>query len=230
DMAVAIFIIAQLFIPITYSARQYLLCWIGWESVGNSNWFIFVILSLYLIALFALWIQQKTGFGGIVITILLIAGLWIWLRLIVHQPSWWVDTMAAFPLGMVVSRYKEYLLGLLNKKGVPFILTGCAVALFTMAYITSGIDIYGVVTCLFCCMVMLISSLVKIGNPILDWLGKNAFTIYIIQRLPMIVFSSLGLNTHNWLFVLLVIPATFILAELLSKVNQRIDNCLFAHV
>ncbi len=28
----------------TYPMRSYVLCWTGWESIGNSNWYIFDIL------------------------------------------------------------------------------------------------------------------------------------------------------------------------------------------
>ena len=99
DIAVAIFILVQLLVPITYTTKQYFLCWIGWESVGNSNWFIFVILALYIIALISMRLQKSFGRGGMLSIGLMTAALWIWLRILMDQPSWWVDTMAAFPLG-----------------------------------------------------------------------------------------------------------------------------------
>jgi peptidoglycan/LPS O-acetylase OafA/YrhL len=46
DIAVALYIIAQAFIPVHYPARNYVLCWSGWEDVGNCNWFILDILCL----------------------------------------------------------------------------------------------------------------------------------------------------------------------------------------
>ena len=143
DIAVAIFIIAQLFIPITYSDRQYLLCWIGWESVGNSNWFIFVILALYIIALISMRLQKSIGRGGMLSIGLLTAALWIWLRILMDQPSWWVDTMAAFPLGAVVSKYKDSIMRLLRKRGAPYIVLGAVIVLFSATYMRFGIDIYG---------------------------------------------------------------------------------------
>ena len=229
DVAVAIFILIQLLIPITYSTKEYLLCWIGWESVGNSNWFIFVILCLYLIALAALWIHQKNGRGGVILTFLATVLLWILLRRVAAKPSWWVDTMAAFPLGMLAGRYKESIIALLRQhKGLPYFLTGICLAVFLIGHKAFGIDIYGGMTCLFCLLVILGSSWIKIGNPVLDWLGKNAFTVYIIQRLPMIVLSATGLNTKTWLFVLLVIPLTMLLAEGLSRINGWMDTKLFA--
>lgn len=171
DIAVAIFILVQLLVPITYTTKQYFLCWIGWESVGNSNWFIFVILALYIIALISMRLQKSIGRGDMLSIGLMTAALWIWLRILMDQPSWWVDTMAAFPLGAVVSKYKDSIMRLLRKRGAPCIVLGAVIVLF----------------------------------------------------------SAVGLNTKTWLFVLLVIPTTVTLAEVLSRINKKVDSLLFAN-
>ena len=92
-------------------------------------------------------------------------------------------------------------------------VTAGLTVVFIAAYLQLGVDIYGACACIFALLVVAISSLVRIGNPVLDWLGKNAFTIYIIQRLPMIVFSSLGLDARPALFVVLSLCTTLLLAE-----------------
>ena len=230
DIVIFLYILVQAFSPIRYTTKDYLLCWIGWTSVGNSNWFIFVILGLYLIAHLSLLFQKKFGHGAILLTLVLSACFWIWLRIIMHQPSWWVDTLAAFPLGLIFSQYKPVLDQWLEKKNYyPVLAVLLSVVAFLLAYKFVKIDIYGGVSCLFCCLTMLLSSLVKIGNPILDWLGKNAFTIYIIQRLPMIVFSQLGINQPSALYVVLVLTTTLLLAEGLSRLYTVTDKRLFAN-
>ena len=42
-IAVALFICVQTSLGNVFSWKQYLFCWLGWESVGNSNWFVFDI-------------------------------------------------------------------------------------------------------------------------------------------------------------------------------------------
>lgn len=230
DIAILLFIVVQVFLPIHYTTKDYLLCWIGWTSVGNSNWFIFVILGLYLIALLSLFFQKNFGQGGILLTAVLSACFWIWLRIIMRQPNWWVDTLAAFPLGMAFSQYKPALDQWLEKKSYhPVLAVLLSAIAFLIAYKLVKIDIYGGVSCLFCSLTALFSSFVKIGNPILDWLGKNAFTIYIIQRLPMIVFSQLGINQYTALYIVLVLTTTLLLAEGLSWLYAVTDKRLFAH-
>lgn len=230
DIAVALYILVQLFLPIHYSIKQYLLCWIGWESVGNSNWFIFVILSLYLAALAGLLFEKKIGKGGIALTTVLSAAIWVFLHCVAQKPSWWVDTIIAFPLGMFVAEYKNEIDRLLNcNKYAPFVYSLLLTFIFLSAHHFWGIDIYGGVTLVFCLMLIAYSSWIKIGNPILDWMGRNAFTIYIIQRLPMIVFSHWCVNQHPAVFVVLTIIATILLAEGLSRFYGFTDKYIFAH-
>lgn len=49
-IAVSIFAVVGAILGKTYSPLHYLLSLIGWEAVGNSNWYIFVIMLCYLIA------------------------------------------------------------------------------------------------------------------------------------------------------------------------------------
>lgn len=48
DIALILFFIIGLLIGNTFSFKTILLSMIGWDSLGNSNWYIFVILMLYL--------------------------------------------------------------------------------------------------------------------------------------------------------------------------------------
>lgn len=228
DIAIAFYVLVQLLIPITYSPRQYLFCWIGWEDVGNSNWFVFVILCLYLIALISMYLQRRLHRGGIIASIVLSAALWVSLRIVAEKDSWWVDTIAAFPMGMIASTQKDQLLLLLRRNRIPYLLTIALLILFIFVHKTIGTDIYGVATCVFCCLIVVISSWAHLGNPILEWAGKNAFTIYIIQRLPMLLCAHLGLGSNPIVFLSISLPVTFLLAEGLSRLYTAIDHRLFA--
>lgn len=59
DLAVLSYIVLMTAIGEKFSVASYILCWIGWESVGNSNWFIFDILSLYTIV-YAAYILMRS--------------------------------------------------------------------------------------------------------------------------------------------------------------------------
>ncbi len=48
DVAIVLFLIVGLMIGKHYPLQRILLSFIGWKSVGNSNWYIFVVLCLYV--------------------------------------------------------------------------------------------------------------------------------------------------------------------------------------
>ena len=48
DIAVAIFVVVGLLLGKSFSIKQVALSFVCWDSVGNSNWYIFAILLCYL--------------------------------------------------------------------------------------------------------------------------------------------------------------------------------------
>lgn len=59
DICVVLFIILNTAIGQTFGAKQILLSLIGWESVGNSNWYIFVMLALYVVTYLSFLIIKR---------------------------------------------------------------------------------------------------------------------------------------------------------------------------
>lgn len=55
DVAVLIFIIVDFFLKKPLTVKQCLLSFTGWESVGNSNWYICIIMLMYLITYIAFY-------------------------------------------------------------------------------------------------------------------------------------------------------------------------------
>ena len=226
DLFVAFFIVVQLFIPKLYSPREYLLCWIGWEAVGNSNWFIFDILVLYLFSVIAFRVQNKLGYGGVGVVIILTAlfGLFLYRA---GKGSYWFNTLAAFPLGMLFSLQKTQFFAIVSKKGMSYFLTCLCVIIFFVLKMGRGVDAYGITTCAFCCLIIVLSSWIRIGNPVLNWAGKNVFTVYMLQRLPMLTLTELGFNDKPALFIIISCILTFVLAEYFSRLLKRIDVLVF---
>lgn len=54
DVAVLCFVVLNLLLGKTMHLKQVVLSFIAWDSVGNSNWYIFCILTCYLLAYLAL--------------------------------------------------------------------------------------------------------------------------------------------------------------------------------
>ena len=56
DVAVGIFLVVDICLGIHYETKDIVLAFTGWKSIGNSNWYIFVILCCY----FSTYLTYKT--------------------------------------------------------------------------------------------------------------------------------------------------------------------------
>lgn len=226
DVAVFLYVISSFLLNKTFSTIQYLTCWIGWESVGNSNWFIFVILVLYLIVYVDILLYKRYHFKLkqlYVCTIVLCVGLYLFLRL-TRDGAWWYNTIFTFPLGMLFSNYRKRIEILVRNKYYIY-LFGFFTILCVVHYL-SGVDTLGVYTCGFSLLIVLLSIRIKINNKILQWLGINAFSIYILQRLPMSILTYYGINFSPPNFVILTIVGTLIISYLFTQLINRLDFIL----
>ncbi len=228
DLAVLLFVIASFIPPIThiYPLKNYLLCWTGWESVGNSNWFMFAILALYLIAYGAMWIRG----GWMAIKVLLpTALLWILLFWSHKGDHWWYDTLITFPLGMLYAQLKPRIDQALHRPATWWATLVGLTLVYVIMHHLIGVDKWGIVSCLFCLMIVVGTMKVQIGNPVLKWVGIHAFAIYILQRLPMNLLSDWGISPQTAVFVPCAIIATFLLAAGFTWATDHIDKKLFGH-
>lgn len=228
-LAVLLFLILQGLLGNRFETLDYALCWTGWRSIGNSNWFMFVILALYLASYLILLLQKRVvlpGWAFALLASLLTAALWALLFHYKPGEHWWYDTMVAFPAGMWFSLLKEKAK---TPSLVPHILITFAVlAGFALWRHFIGIDVIGVCTVLFALAVTVFSTWVKLDNPLLQWLGKHCFSLYILQRIPMILLSHFGWQDHNIHFTAVSIVLALLLAWGFTALTDSIDKKLFA--
>ncbi|MDE6284512.1 MAG: acyltransferase family protein [Bacilli bacterium] len=205
DLAVLIFLILAFIMGHDYSLNNILLSFTGWESIGNSNWFVFDIIILYLLTYCGLIFVEKYNYN-IKKYLWIITGLTCCFALtmyILKDGSWWWDTLLAFPTGMLWSVYKDGLTKYLSKGNNYRWSISLTIIIFSLLYITEHTICYGLAlltSAVFGILIVLISLKLHIGNPIIHWLGINAFSIYILQRIPMIIFSKYNINENHLLF------------------------------
>lgn len=233
DIAVILYLLTGCIIGSHYPIVNYLTCWIGWESVGNSNWFIFVILLLYVLTYLSIWISEQTysvekqklpliafsvTFGAIC--------SWGLLHL-AGKDSWWYDTIMTFPLGMWFSIYRESFESLMKKHFSSWLVILSILVLLGAWHVTIGNDHYGICACLFCLAITALLTKVHIGNNTLQWLGAHAFAIYIMQRLPMNIFEHFGWNENPYIFIVFSIPSALIIAWGYNKLLSLADTKIY---
>lgn len=69
-----------------------------------------------------------------------------------------------------------------------------------------------------------------IKSKMLQFVGKHAFSIYILQRIPMIFFEHYGfMKEYRYIFVIVVGLCTILIAVLFDNLIKKINSSLFAN-
>ncbi len=233
ELAVSLFIILWLVRGKTLSVKQVVFTLSAWDGVGNSSWYIFVTFCLYIftfISFFAIkWFNKKwhhliylTAFSGL--TVLLVVVL---AKFKVGQ-SWWFNTAILFPLGMWYSYFKDTIEKVLMKNDMLYYTAlAVAVALYLFTYIhrSDRFISYELWAIMFTLGLTLITMKVKIESNLLKWFGEHIFSIYILQRIPMIILKDIGVaDRHKYIFVILSIAVTCAMAEIFDVLTGKLSK------
>lgn len=234
DIAVFLFLLLAIALGHEYTSRNYALSWIGWESIGNSNWFIFDIIILYLLSYFGLGLVVRYNLNEKHF-LWIIFGMSIAFLMFMCKAKpglvWWYDTILAFPTGMLWSVYKLQLEQKLRNQHVYIItlLITAAVMVITCYLGRNYKEVFRYICSpIFAIFIILVTMRLRLGNRVLNWLGINAFAIYILQRIPMIIASEYELHFNPVLFFAVVMPSTLIIASLFTSMITKLDKRLFA--
>lgn len=124
DIAVLLFAIMNICLNITYSPIEWGLCWMGWESIGNSNWFIFVILACYIVVWISFVIAERYKKQIVFICMCTLIGVCLiaCLLYVSGKGSWWYNTILCFPCGMFFSEFRLTFEKILRNRGGVFAL------------------------------------------------------------------------------------------------------------
>lgn len=110
-----------------------------------------------------------------------------------------------------------------NKKGY-WMSAAVIIALICVCYICRGSNVtYTVFSLAVSLLIVMTTMKLKIKNAYLQFLGKYSFSIYILQRLPMIVLSHFGI-ADPFLFTLVSLIIVLILAYFFEKLLKIVDR------
>lgn len=241
DCAVPLFALMNKLLGITYGKQQTLLAFTGWEAIGNSNWYIFDILILYILVFIAFSIAgllpEKAGhIAGAILLTFATVGLIIAMRR-AGKDAYWYNTLMLFPAGFLYSLARDRLERIIMYSDLSYLATMLAV-LFAYLYGSSHRTGYGIQTYIgwsitFMLMLLLITMKVDICNGLLCFFGKHVFSIYVLQRIPMTILSELGLiNDHKYICLVITILTTVVMAlafENLTDICISAAGGLFRH-
>ncbi len=237
DLAVSMYMIIYMIKNGLPSVEKFGLAMVGWDGFGNSNWYIFAIISIWCVvyALFRICGVQNLEWK----LFLCFVGI-CFLAFIISQykPIYWYDTMICFPLGMWVALYKERIEEFLfptflNIK--KFLRGGLRWHLITVCFILATIllgkykgnfYLYECWMLVFAFGILLLTMKFEFHSKVLSWLGRNLFEVYILQRIPMILLQPYMVG-HNYRYFVSCIVCTLVLVVIFKKVMIKIDGWLF---
>ncbi len=224
DCAVVLYVLLAFILGDSLTLPQVLLSLIGWDSVGNSNWYIFVIMVLYLLTYLVFvavpaknrWIPALV-FSAALCVLVLLTKTFQW------RPIHWYDTALCYALGMLYSLAKPWVEKMVNRH--VLIWAAAMLACFALFVLLRGRGFLNLAAYLaFTVGVVLLTMRVTLCNRALVWCGEHLFEVYILQRIPMIVFDRIGFVDWN---VPLAFVASLAVTVGLTFVFGRFTNWLW---
>lgn len=228
-IAILLFLIADLFIGKTFGIKRIALSLIGLSSVGNSSWYMFVTFMMYAVIFAAFMLGRDNKYIGAALTLALTL-LFAYTEYRCGLANRYFNTVFCFPAGMIFS--------LLKPKIDKFIMKNDFRWAVTLAVLFCGFLCFGKIryysifnhnlfSILAVLLIMMIVMKVKITNSILDFFAKHIFSIFILQRIPMLLLKELGIVSYPYLFIILSFVLTIVLALIFDNFVAKLDNKIF---
>ena len=229
DSAVFLFWLYRFFTDYKYSLTDLLLAFTGWKSLGNSNWYIFSVLWLYVFSYIA-FMAFKDNYKKAVIGVFLLSILYMAVLLIVGRPGYCYNTTLCYVWGMAFSLYREKIQCYLNENFQSWLFfLFIAVVGFLSSYFFRNDSLFMYQIWIFCFVasILIFTMRFVVDSKPLQWVGKNLFPLYILQRLPMMFFKDIivgetNVYVYNWLYVLVCFVATLLFAVIYQNTIAKL--------
>ncbi len=231
DLAVLIFTGLFLLTGREVGFLKFMLSLIGWEYIGNNNWFIFATLVFYLITFVSVCLFK----GRKVLVLSAITVLTVVYILVIQnfKPTFWYNSALCYPFGMWFSYFKEKIDSAVMKNNLAYFITLFALlGLFIGARFFWGgfgsLITYLISCILFGFLFIVLTMKLNFRNKALEWIGKHAFSIYMLQRIPMILLYDMGiLPKYPHMCFVVSFGVTLAVSALFDKATGFIDKKVF---
>lgn len=233
-MAVCIYWLLQTLYGNSYDFAKIILAFIGWDSLGNSNWFICVTLIGYILIAVAYWSSHRFGENVFLVTVTTLFIALICVLIYCNKGTYWYNTCLCIPAGMAYCRNRLMIEKVVKYTRIPawihggILVCGALILYRLLRSIPYLNNISAIIFALGVTMVFSCISLKRIPV-VLSWSGgAGLFYLYIFQRIPMII----GAN-HEWqqystfLYQLFCFVITLLLAFGASILFSKIDSVIF---
>lgn len=196
DCAIVLFWIYRYLTGAHYGIRKMLLTFAGWDGIGNSNWYIFCVLWLYIFT-FVSFKAFPNSHTKAVFGILALSLLYMTVMYRLGRDYWWYDTILCYTWGMFFSLYRGKIEALVNESFASWMFfVFVLLAGHTVAYYYRNVNPVVYQLWVFCFVAAIVAFTMRfvIDSPFLYEGGVYLFELYILQRLPMMILKPYMLS------------------------------------
>lgn len=232
-LALIPYIIMYLSGNISPNLSQILLSLIGIRSLGNSYWYMFdtflMYIIIYLCFTLCFKIFKKSKQTGVIFVFISVIPAYLIMN-IFDMSSVFYTTIFCMPAGMIFCLIQKQLHKIITKNDFVFytvFIALCVTLHFLQLTKFENAIIYNIFSIIGTLIVIMFCMKIKTNNKILNFFSKHIFSIYILQRIPMIVLDKLNINQYEYLFVILSIICTVPLACIFDKLTEKTDEIIY---
>ena len=206
-----------------YSLTQIIMAIGAGSSIVPYSWYIVEVLVFYVVFRLLMGLCRKRH-GAMVLGGAVWLAAWTVFCVVMKYGSWWYISSLPVVVGMAWAVYEERIIAFLRKYYVPvfigvLICLGVLLLLPDRAFAFSWMEDTAkmAITTLFAVAVVLLMLKIRLGNPVLHYLGQISMELYLLQGLAMMLLRSKWLYiTNDLLYCLCVLAADVIMAGILS--------------
>lgn len=230
EIAAAIYLIVSGLVNSTPVFGDVVKAFFAWESLGNSNWYVFAITYLY-IATYLSFRFIRSRYTGISFVLIIAFTVFYIFFMKQHKGGWWYDTVMCYPAGMIfswqVKKIRKYMSRSVWHYGSGLIVLGCSfLAVYTCR--KENVWFFELLSVLFALLVVMLTVRFKAAGRFYGYIGKHLFCFYIYQRIPMILFrDSLG-RSNIYLYFFVCVAGTALIGLIMIKVYEWLHKKYFA--
>ena len=199
----------------------------AWTSFGNSNWYIFTILSLYLASYLSFLpfgrLEPRARETAALVTLLALVPLYALALSTCRRPEVFFNTAAAYAAGAVFAVAKRRLEEAFLRRNLPYAF---ALALSVGVFLAvrprlPNLLYYEVASVAFAAATVLVLAKVRCSNRLLVYCGRHLFAIYILQRLPMILLKDTPVARNAFVYLAVCLASTLAAAAVFDCLADR---------
>lgn len=229
DCVILLFWLYRIYTGTHYGVKKMFLSFVGWDGIGNSNWYIFCILWVYIFTFIAFRVfkhnHKKAIAGVFVLTILYMA---IVSKL--GKEYWWYDTALCYTWGMLFSIYRDKVEHFVNENRGTWIFTlvVCIVGhMIAYYYKTNSPLIYQLWVFCFTAAIVTFTMRYVLDSKLLQGAGMMLFELYMLQRLTMMILKPYILSgeltyTKKYIYVIACFFGTIVISVIYRKTIGRL--------